>query len=66
MNTEELAAQARAGMWGNQHEAQVGEEAVTALVAKIDQLEAELARWHARYGEEVVDPLTELRMRMQR
>lgn len=64
-DTKTLAAQARAGMFGNADEARIAEESISALVAKIDQLEAELARWHARFGEEVADPLIALRMRMQ-
>jgi len=64
-STAELVARARAGVWGNADEARLAEEAISALVARIDQLEAELVRWHARFGEEVADPLTVLRMKMQ-
>lgn len=64
--TQELVAKARTGMYGNAEEARAGEEAVAAMAARIEQLEAELDHFRARFGEMVADPLTELRMRLQR
>ena len=61
-----MVARARTGVWGNADEARAAEEAIAALQARIDQLEAEVTRWRAKYGEDVADPLLELRMRMMR
>jgi len=62
----ELAATIRKGFFGDADEVRAAEAALTALVSDLDQLQAAAERYRAKFGEEVVDPLTELRLRLQR
>jgi len=65
-STAELVAVARTGLWGDADAVRAAEEAIAVLAARIDQLEAEVERARARYGEVVADPLLELRMKLMR
>jgi len=62
----DLAAVIRAGFFGSGEEVVKAEIALTQLLSDLDQLDAAMRRSVAKYGEEVVDPLTELRLRLQR
>jgi len=62
----DLAGVIRAGFFGSGEEVVKAEVALTQLISDLDQLDAAVRRYAAKYGEEVVDPLTELRMRLQR
>jgi len=62
----ELAAAIRAGFFGNAQEVEHAEAALALLIRDLDMADAALARFTVKYGEEVVDPLTELRLRLQR
>jgi hypothetical protein len=62
----DLAARIRRGFFGNQDEIEDAEVALAVLLSAVDQAEAALARYAAKYGEAVADPLTELRLRLQR
>jgi hypothetical protein len=60
------AASIRKGFWGGEEEISAAERALAALISDLDQLAAEVVRYRARFGEDVADPLTELRLRLQR
>jgi hypothetical protein len=62
----ELAATIRKGFFGSAEEVEAAGAALAALLTDLDQMDAALARAQVKYGEEVVDPLTELRLRLQR
>lgn len=62
----DLAAAIRKGFFGNADEVELAEAALTLLVRDLDMADAALERYRANYGEEVADPLTELRLRLQR
>jgi len=61
-----LAEAVRRGFFGNAEEVEAAGAALAVLLADLDQLEAAVARYQAKYGEAVADPLTELRLRLQR
>lgn len=62
----ELAATIRKGFFGSAEEVEAAGVALAALLSDLDQLEAAVERYQAKYGEVVADPLTELRLRLQR
>jgi hypothetical protein len=62
----DLAETIRKGFFGDAEEVQAASAALDVFVSRLDQLEAERETWRARYGEAVADPLTELRLRLQR
>jgi hypothetical protein len=62
----ELAETIRKGFFGSAEEVEAAGAALAALLSDLDQMDAALARAKVKYGEEVVDPLTELRLRLQR
>jgi hypothetical protein len=62
----ERAEVIRRGLWGNVEEIALAEEALALLISDFDQLEAAVERYRINYGEAVTDPLTELRLRLQR
>lgn len=62
----ERAEVIRKGFFGDAEQVRLAEAMLVALIAEFDQLEAAVARYQAKYGEAVADPLTELRLRLQR
>lgn len=63
---EALRATISKGFWGDQEEIAAAESALAAFFAYVEQLEAAVRNYQAKYGEAVADPLTELRLRLQR
>jgi len=61
-----LPATIRKGFFGNAEEVEAADAALAALVSELDQTRAAVERYRAKYGEAVADPLTELRLRLQR
>ena len=61
-----LAEEIRKGFFGNAEEVEAAGAALAVLLADFDQMETALQRYRAQYGEQVADPLTELRLRLQR
>jgi hypothetical protein len=63
---ETLPATIRKGFFGSAEEVEAADAALAALVAELDQARAAVERYRVKYGEAVADPLTELRLRLQR
>lgn len=61
-----LAETIRKGFFGNAEEVEAAGAALAVLLSDLDQLEAAVERYRINYGEVVSDPLTELRLRLQR
>jgi hypothetical protein len=66
LSEESLAATIRKGFFGSAEEVEAADAALATLVADLDQAQAAVERYQAKYGEVVADPLTELRLRLQR
>jgi len=66
VDSKDLLAIIRTGLWGDANEVTDAEEAIVLLTQYVDQLEASLVRYQMKFGEDVADPLTELRLRLMR
>jgi hypothetical protein len=62
----EAARVIRAGFFGDADEVRLAEETLAVVLSDLDQLDAAVDRYKMMYGEAVADPLTELRLRLQR